>query len=324
MSTAKTWLKRFLNYPLNSKYGLRVSQESQCSNYELTETSRPSVLRQFFGKISESHRSYRNAQYRYSYGIGRERTSNTLFSDINEVTTRILDGDLLQMSELMYSEIKENDYIQKGINVRRRNNAPIVNKPFNHVTVLLHIDEDVTKVPKSICCPMSGCTFDKNGTFKSAMNSQVENSIAATLTIGHSRVVKFYARQAQILSKGKYGDWERKRKHISSCMLHDGDIMLLHPDDERPFMDHEKNPKKHMVQIQHKYAEIDSGKLSVCFIFRHVDNIQCYGKDKDNLWTYQTTPTEPFTTTTTSTTKRSLCNNKSLNKRLLEMLESYL
>ncbi len=284
----------------------------------MTNIERPAVLRQYFGCKSTIHAEYDNIEFRHSYGVGNGSGCVTVGSDLNEVTTRRLEGELLELSELVYDEINCNSFIQKGLFSKRRQRDRIRCKPFNHVTVLLYFTRDGIRSHSKLNAHCD-CTYDKFGKFRKKMNSQVENSITASLTIGQKRVVNFYARSTEIISESQRGNWEKCKKIISLSALHDGDIMLIHPDDEKPFfVDGNKNGR--MVQIQHGNVKIDKNKLSVGFLFRQVDNIQCYDKKSNTMTTHGVSTNR----IQSNVTREFMKKNLNINKELLRMLKKHL
>ena len=284
----------------------------------MTNLERPAVLRQYFGCKSVIHPVYDNIEYRHSYGVGNGSACMTVGSDLGEVTTRRLEGELLELSKLVYDEINCNSYIQRGLFSKRRQRDLIKCKPFNHVTVLLYFTRDGIRTQSKLSAHCD-CTYDKFGKFRKNMNSQVENSVTASLTIGQKRVINFYARSSEIISESKRGNWKKSNKIISLSTLHDGDIMLIHPDDEKPFfVDGGKNGQ--MVQIQHGNVKIEKNKLSVGFLFRQVDNIQCYDK-KSNTMVNHRNKTNHIQS---DVTRKFIKKNLNINKDLLHMLEKHL
>ena len=122
--------------------------------------------------------------------------------------------------------------------------------------------------------------YNKNGKFLKNSNSQVINTPVIVFTIGMSRMLKWRKR---CLNRNKNGTliWHYDKSVEFDMLLREGNLMLLHPDDEVPTY----CPTVGAV-CQYQHGNVcfneDNG-MSVGFVFRN-NTSKAIFHNKTNLW----------------------------------------
>ncbi len=209
--------------------------ESPFSTNHNLNIFRPGVLRQYYGSNCHYSRQYSNTTRRFSYGVGHGSAVNSVGSDENNLVTRELKGPLAVMANLIHELVFAKESNIKYLYKNRKHKNPIQKVSFNHCTVLLYYSIKGIKHESTLGAHCD-CTYGKDGTFKHNANSQTEDTVTASFTIGDQRVVNFYIRKI-IGSNGadSNGNWVLDENEFAKLTSSHGDIMILHPDDERPF-----------------------------------------------------------------------------------------
>lgn len=264
--------------PFNSKDGVNVCVEAPYGKNHNLNILRNAVLRQYYGCDTEESEKYTDVSYRYSYGVGAGSAVTSVGSDSSSIITRRMTEDLQNIANQIHWCVFKVPEYRKKLLCERRHEVPICEDDFNHCTVLLYYSikgvKHVSELSKHC-----DCTYRKDGSFASNSNSQKENSITASLTICDSRLVNFFLRK-MVSDKNTN---EKDSTQIGELLLSHGDIMIIHPDDERPFKQQTGQAITELCQIQHGDIQVDSETFSIGLLFRTVNNVQPYHKEEHTL-----------------------------------------
>ena len=277
----KTFCHRLISSPFDSEHGIKLSIEAPFEMNHKLNVLREPVLRQYYGMDKVCDNSFKNIVFRQSYGLGAGSACRSVGTMINNAVTRSMPDELCWLGQQLHKVIFSypNNSLLYDV---RRNNHPIIDDSFNHCTVLLYYSIDGVKM-QSTLSKHCDCTFNKQGVFQKNHNAQKENNVTACYTIGDSRVLKFFLRRInKFQTENKKYKWEEKNTSVKDVILEEGDLMVIHPNDERPFPI-EDNHHTMLYQIQHGEVTVDDDKFSIGFLFRTVDNIQAYHRTTNNL-----------------------------------------
>ena len=269
--------------PFNSKDGINICVEAPFSRNHNLNTLRPAVLRQYFGADSYYSRNHKYISRRFSYGVGHGSAVSSVGSDIDNVITRKLDGNLLQMSTLIAEIVyKRMESRRNLVDLRYRHKNKVEMLSFNHCSILLYYSIGEMK-HESVLSKHCDCTYGKDSKFINSANSQTEDTITASFSICDSRVVKFFVRSL-VKDNSKKGGlaWKENEECIKEIQLNHGDVMVVHPHDERPFR-HNDVDGNLLRQILHGEVKVKDGQFSIGFVFRNVSSVKSYFKHSNRL-----------------------------------------
>ena len=280
---ASQFVNSLLKNEVNTKTGINVCIEAPYDRNHNLNILRKGVLRQYFGMDRASNNNFTDIVYRYAYGMGSGSACKTVGSSISNITTRPINFELRYlMTEVHKIVFKDEQSLQHLFGLRRHKDQPICKDMFNHVTILLYYSVDGIKKVSSMGkhCDI---TYSKEGKYQASHNTQTENSLTVSLTIGDSRIVNFFRRYYyDAKTDGKNANWIDIESPVASYTLEHGDIMVLHPDDERPFS-HKDTETDTITQFQHGEVNVDDGRFSVGFLFRNVRSIEAFERKDSTL-----------------------------------------
>ena len=190
---------------------------------------------------------------RWCYGVGSG--TSTVGGDNNTTVTQSLTTEMKEIISLLETEelLKcKGAYCNKG-KVR-----------YNHVTILYYLldSKSVKEVVLNPHCDVEINTMNK----ASQSNSQKPDTPTTIISFGCSKAIKIYKRY---VDNNKFS----KAKEVDSLQIHDEDIFVLHPHDERVLnrMEERKSQFQHGVKCNmikrsknRRHHEFQVG-ISVCF-----------------------------------------------------------
>ena len=179
------------------------------------------------------------------------------------------------LSNKLHDLVFKHPHLCREIKKTRNDEAQkVVEDEFNHCSVLMYYGVDgVKKASKlGIHCD---CVYNKKKKFLKTFNSQKENTITVSVSIGDPRVLKHFERYAYKKSNSVYSNWVLNKEDWIESLLVDGTITVIHPCDERPF-NFKINGSDYLTQIQHGKVNVTKGLWSACLVFRTVTNICNY------------------------------------------------
>ena len=276
------FLRQLITEPLDSDDGIHVCVDAPFNRNDNLNITRPGVVRQYFGKDTVTDNHYKDVVHRYSYGVGSGSATSSVGSDPDSITTRRMTQTLEEIGEIVHETVfGDNSQRYKLLN-RRKHATPIKESKFNHCTILLYYSIDgVKKV--STMSKHTDCVYDKTGKFMSNLNSQEENTITASYNIGDPRTLNFFIRRVLKVDKCQGREkWVTDRDFTSQFQLNSGDIMIIHPDDERPELCMHRS-QHHYLQVLHGDVVVDSNSFSIGMLFRTVKNVQTYKRATNQL-----------------------------------------
>ena len=267
---------------MNSEKGIALCLEAPFSRNDNLNIFRPAVLRQYYGADCHYTKQYNGNVRRFSYGVGFGSAISSVGTDEDMCVTREFSKPLVIAGDLLNTIIFHQAFNKHKLFYDRRHQNPIHQVEYNHCTVLLYYSIDGMKMESKLG-EHCDCSYKKDGSFNHSANSQAENTITASVTIGDSRVVSFYLRSlCKENCAYKSGIWNLKKESITSMTISHGDIMVIHPDDERPFNATDDNGTM-LRQILHGNVKVDKGNFSVGFVFRNVAKVDTYSRDNNML-----------------------------------------
>ena len=267
---------------LDSSKGIRLTFEAPYNNKPKLNLLRPAVLRQYFGKLHSIRGKLKNYEVRYTYGGGCGSACNSVGVEKNSLCTRGFTKEIDVIAKVVHKFIFSNKECQKYLYTDRRHTSNIRCEQFNHCTVLLYYGVNGIKEYSKLGYHCD-CVYDKWGRFRNSANSQLENSITVSVCIGDERKIRFKRRYI-----GTPSDcWEYDEDSIMETVLGNGSLLVIHPDDERPFyINH--NGASTINQIQHGDTIVSKGNFSLSLVFRTVTNKQLYRSNGDIIVTADT------------------------------------
>ena len=260
----RTELKILLLSKFDSPYGIPVEahQPLGCPA-PIINLNRPAVLRIYYGLSKSSTRSLNAIRPTY----GPISTSSSVGMDPNNFSTKPLSLNMYNIGEEIRSYL-----LQKTCSRTKT----FLKFPFNHCTVLVYSGDNNNGRSNSSLAYHSDCTFDHNGKYITARNSQRENTSVAVLTLGDSRKLHFRKR---LLVEGstKRPRWAMTDDKCVTFNLDENSVFLLHPDDEIPS---KRCGDNNLSQYVHGGVNItNKNDLSVAFAFRVV----CVDREYDPI-----------------------------------------
>ena len=260
----RTELKILLLSSFDSPYGIPVEANQPLgSPAPIINLTRPAVLRIYYGQSKSSTKSLNSVRPTY----GPISSSSSVGMDPNNFSTKPMTWNMCNIAEEIRLFLIENTCSKT---------RQYLQFPFNHCTVLVYSGDNNNGRCNSSLAFHSDCTFDHNGNYVSARNSQRENTCVAVLTLGDSRRLHFRKR---VLVDGKM---KRKRWALTddkpvTFNLTENSVFLLHPEDEIPTV---RRGDKVLSQYLHGDVNItNSNDLSVAFAFRVV----CVDREYDPI-----------------------------------------
>ena len=122
--------------------------------------------------------------------------------------------------------------------------------------------------------------YSKKGIFLPKSNSQVINTPVVIFTIGMSRILKWRKRCLNLNKKGRL-IWHYDQSSQFDMLMEEGNLLLIHPDDEVPTFCPVQGAVGH---YQHGQVRFNKCKgMSVGFVFRSTTSMARFDK-KTNLW----------------------------------------
>ena len=266
---------------MNSQEGIQVSLDCPFTKKLKPNITRPAVLRQYFGDHCHEHDYYKHYVPRFTYGGGIGSSCKTVGTTASTFVTRQFTADILSLSKRVHEIVFSNQHCCNNLMNIGKDNVHLVKDPFNHCTVLMYYGiEKVKKVSKLGL--HSDCVFSKDGIFKEKQNSQKENSLTVSLTLGDPRILRHYERSAKMNTNGSFGKWKVNDEEWIETLLTDGTLMVIHPDDERPCLI-KRRGEVLSTQLQHGKVQVNCNQWSCAIIFRTVTNVQYYSKVTDRI-----------------------------------------
>ena len=245
----------------NGDSGISLTIESPvfCPDYAEINVSRNVPLRQYFGE--EINQNVDGSSHRTCYGVGSG--ASTVGSDPLTNKTRLMCNDMKQMC----------DYLSTNDHLFKSNNRTCSKRlRFNHVTVLYYLSKSPShRINLNAHCDVE---VTVNNDFR-AGNSQKEATPTVVLSFCSKKEIVFHKRYAGL---SKFGAIKR----VCSMDLNDGDMFVLHPQDERVVQRNIKmgwrlfewetdaSQFKHAVSFSSKNKNVDGTpgcavSISVCF-----------------------------------------------------------
>ena len=272
-------LNEMIMSSMDSSLGIRTTLEAPYNNKAKLNILRPAVLRQYFGQLHHLNENLDNYEVRYTYGGGSGSACNSVGGDKNSLCTRRFTKEIDIIAKVVHNYIFSNKDCQKYLYNNRRHSSEIRSDEFNHCTVLYYYGVDGIKEYSKLGFHCD-CVFDKHGNFRNSANSQVENSVTVSVCIGDDRKIRFKRRYIHHPRE----KWIYENDTIMETVLGNGSLLVIHPDDERPFYI-DKDGHTTINQIQHGDTIVKKGNFSLSLVFRTVSNKQLYRKSHDTIVT---------------------------------------
>ena len=266
---------------VNTANGIYLSMDCPYTRTQKLNITRPAVLRQYFGAVDKDNDLYNNYVPRYTYGGGLGSASKSVGTIQELFYTRGFSRELQSLATLVHSIVFSHCECTVQINRMKHKNEEIVRDAFNHCTVLMYYGiEEVKRASKlGLHCD---CVFGKDGSFKDIQNSQKENTVTVSITIGDSRVLKHFERIARMKGNGKFDKWEVIENEWIETILTEGTLMVIHPHDEKPFIIN-RNGVEVTSQLQHGKVNVEMGKWSGAIVFRTVSKSEYYSRHTNKI-----------------------------------------
>ena len=260
LNTTQQWIRNILKSGLNTPNGIHVCVESSLNNASELNIKRPLVLKQSFGETSIALQP--NCVMRQCYGSSKGSASNTVGIDIMNMVTRDMDSHLQSMARILETTCSRE--------LNKRGCSNLVKPHLNQCQVLIYYGIKGYK-QKSVIPIHCDCVYNKDGKFVASANSQVENTPTISYTVCGSRKMYFQRRYID----QNTNNWVEDSGYKKSFVLCEGDVMLLHPYDEKPrkmrIQDYEPIV---YGQYQHGSVKVNMNELSIVLVFRQVNNLQ--------------------------------------------------
>ena len=213
------WAVNTLLNPFNSDDGIRVAVEKpNYSKFATINVTRKPVLRQFYGKKRPSSDDEdERVVARATYG-NNAPYDTTLGRDILDYTVKDFCPELENMasflSKLLYRHLKEKKNTRKNMIWKNLN--------FNHASVLYYVQNKQKKESS-----LNYHTDHKYGrkveeSLPKSQGSQGRKTPSVVLTLGQMRII--HMKQCRMSG--------RESSESASLDLTDGDVFMLHPEDE--------------------------------------------------------------------------------------------
>ena len=274
-------LNKLVNSRMNSREGIHVALDSPYTKDLKPNITRPAVLRQYFGAHSYEHDNYKHYAPRFTYGGGIGSSCKTVGTIDSMFVTREFTANIDLLSKRVHEIVFSKDYSYNRFKNEGKDTVKVVKDQFNHCTVLMYYGIDEVKKTSKLGLH-SDCVYSKDGVFKTKQNSQKENSLTVSLTLGDSRVLRHYERSATLTSKGSFGKWIVNEEEWIETLLTEGTLMVIHPYDERPSLS-KRNSEILSTQLQHGKVQVKRDQWSCAIVFRTVTNVQYYSKVTDKI-----------------------------------------
>ena len=266
---------------LNSESGILLSYESPYSNDLKLNLTGPAVLRQYFGEVDVNNDVYANYVPRYTYGGGMGSACKSVGTMDNYLFTRPFTKEMKFLAEVVHSLVFSHSFCKDRVSSTKFDNLSVETDKFNHCTILNYYGIKGVKNSSSLGLHCD-CVFGKDGTFKNKSNSQKENTLTVSLTIGDSRVVKHFQRFAEKSNNNSFGKWELNDKEWIETVVTNGTLMVLHPHDEKPFV-MKRGKKIYVSQLQHGKVSVTNNQFSAAIVFRTINNVEYYCKNSHKI-----------------------------------------
>lgn len=214
---------------------------------------RPAVLRQFFGLRSKDE------VFCYGDGVG----STTVGTHPDYRHTREMTNEMKYLADILY---KRMIYLQLSENLL----SGIDIEPFNHCTILFYFHKN-NKSSKKMLGLHTDNVYSRKGFFLKKKNSQRENTVTCSITIGDSRKLSFLRECSVKNSVTKKYKWVPCRER--SITLHDKSLFVLNPKDEYCISTTDFKFRWRHGVLHFK----DKNAISIAFVFRtvtHKDRIK--------------------------------------------------
>ena len=273
--------------PLDSDDGIHVCVDAPFKRNDNLNLTRPGVLRQYFGNDTVRDNHYKDYVYRYSYGVGSGSATSSVGSDPDLITTRPMSPELNELGSLIHETIFGDNSQRQRLMTMRKHSCKINEAPFNHCSVLLYYSINGVKKASTLS-KHTDCVYNKKGIFMDNLNSQVENTVTASCTLGDGRFINFFRRNVLQVEHNQFKEhWTMDQLYKEKLELNNGDIMIIHPDDERP-VEVNRNNDLLLEQILHGDVNVDNDTFSIGILFRTVKNVQAYKRSTNQLLSVNT------------------------------------
>ena len=259
---------RLICSSLNSKTGIKISFDTPLNNARDLNITRPAVLRQYYGKVSEDSTQESDTSERYTYGSGSGTSSVGM--DPKNFVTRPLSFEMTAMIDIIFRLLSEN---REHFNLTQAN----MDVKFNHCTVLLYYSGDDLKNVSSLGYHTDCVYLSRDGSFDNKANSQAENTPAVIYSIGDSRTLNWKKRYMHTSSSGRT-KWVDTSCDKMIFELGSDTLTVINPLDERPLR---RNGSIFRSQFQHGGVNVSGDKFSVGLVFRVVVPKKMYYKIDD-------------------------------------------
>ena len=280
---------------------------------------RPGVLRQYFGKDQLKSSTYVN---RYTYGGLDGSAASTVGISKDNFKTRPFTTELDNLSTKLHKLLYSDKTIATEILRSRSSAHPTQKCQFNHCTILMYYGiENVKKVSKlGIHCD---CVYNKKGDFIKKSNSQKENTVTVSLTLGDTHILNHFERYVFLDKDNPVSKWIINKNDWVESFLVDGTLTVIHPHDERPFY-FKRNGHKTLTQIQHGDVSVGKGKWSCSIVFRTVTSVSKFD-NKSNLLVKEQSGTVSSTMNSSKEhSKRNVIHYDELYEKHKEIQKLYL
>ncbi len=245
------------HHPAHDKKGIALSVDSPYNlRYATVNTRRQAYLRQHYGQtVNQLTSTIDGTTFRYVYGTGDG--SQTVGTPVFHSSTRPLTEDMNVVSTTIH-DFLQSKFVKDDVNIPQ----------FNHLVVLAYYDR---KKVKRNTCQLNyhrDVHYSPSGEYSKKQNSQEENSPTAILCLGERRILRF--RLCVVKRNMSTG---QPKVHTQSVVkeftLNHGDLFLLHPLDEKPFVRKELS-SPYSSYLQHGGVCMESNHLSIGLAFRKV------------------------------------------------------
>lgn len=232
-------------HDLHSEFGIKVACDKPLGSktYKLN-IERPAVLRQFFGLRAKDE------VFCYGDGVG----STTVGTHPHYKCTREMTPQMKHLAHILYKRmiyLQQSENLLSGIDI----------EPFNHCTILFFFHKNNNSNEKMLGLHTDN-VYSRKGEFVKEKNSQKENTITCSITVGDSRKLTFQ-RECSIKSKvTKHDKWVPCYER--SITLHDKSLFVLNPRDEYSTEDFKFRWRHGILHFSNKNA------ISIAFVFRTV------------------------------------------------------
>jgi len=249
---SKMVIRQLIVNPPDTFWGISIVVDNPECNKAMFNIERPGVLRQYYGcdinKIDED--TVQRVAYRSLISFSSEG------SDPEKLIIKPFNTEMSIMANYFSNFLISNKDKFKLQNVDLSNS-------FNSCTILLYHALPNYKQQSSMGWHCDS-KYSTTGKFIEKLNGQKYNTPVVIFTIGKERLLKWRKRFTHKRSNG-YKSFEIETNSEEEMLMKEGNVCLIHPNDEEPHLDILSNK---MVHFQHGDTKVNKNNISIAFVFR--------------------------------------------------------